>query len=192
MTLIVEDGTGLPNAESYVSEATFKAYADAHGFNYSSFSDTQIEQAARRATQFIDSYRFRFPGYRTNRRLQALEWPRIGAYTHIPMHGRGGIVYGDFYFDPGFDYIPSNTIPIEIINAECEAISRELATPGYLLPDDSGDGIVQTIAAGGSKQTFFAPQGPFGPKVAIIAAILAPLLMSGTNSSLFGRAHRAR
>lgn len=193
MTLIVEDGTPLSNSESYVSEATFKTYADNHGFDYSAYSDLQIEQAARRATQFIDSYRFRFPGYRTLARLQALEWPRIGAYTDLPSYGRGQILIEQFYYDPGFNYIAPNVIPIEIINAQCEAMGRELAIPGYLLPDFNGIGTIKMQSAGDTKQEFFASQTlAFGPRVQIITAIMAALFIDGTNSSLYGRTHRIR
>lgn len=199
MTLVVEDGTGLPNSESYVSEVTFKAYSDARGFNYSTYTDTQIEQACRRGAQFVDSYRFRFSGFRTNRHAQAMEWPRVGAAYNTDTPGRaqmpdliGHFDEGYHSYGLGYDYVPSNVIPVEVMNAQCEAISRELTSPGYLLPDDSGQGLLKSQSAGMSQQVFFPQQGPFGPKVPVIGILLAPLLISATNSALVGRTVRLR
>ena len=39
MALIVEDNTGLAGAESYISVAEFKTYADAHGHSYAGKTD---------------------------------------------------------------------------------------------------------------------------------------------------------
>jgi len=53
MTLIVEDGTGLATAESYVSVADYKAYHVARG-NGVEGSDLNIERRLRLATEYID------------------------------------------------------------------------------------------------------------------------------------------
>jgi hypothetical protein len=196
MALVVETGVGLSNAESYVAVADFKTYADARGLDYSSAStDALIEQALRRATAYIDTYQARFPGYRTNRRLQALEWPRVGAFYNVEDNGRSDAFYfgyrtDDMFMDPGFDMIAANTVPPEIVKATCEAAVREISTPGYLLPDDSGQGWLKSQSAGGSQQVFFAPPGASGPKIPAIALALTPLLLPGNGYGLSGRAVR--
>ncbi len=75
MALVVEDGTGLANAESYVSVA----YADQHcvRFGHASWAaltETAKEVALRKATRYIDG-RYRFLG-RKLFEIQALQWPR--------------------------------------------------------------------------------------------------------------------
>ena len=77
MALIVEDGTGLPDADSYVSVADADIYATAMGhFAWldAAVTNDQKEVALRRATQYIDSeYTFRGSILDPD---QALEWPR--------------------------------------------------------------------------------------------------------------------
>ena len=83
MALIVETGAGLPNSDSYESLTEFKAYADAHGFDYAApiaYTDPQIEAAMRRATAWLDAtYRTRYTGDVRFPATQALEWPRTDA-----------------------------------------------------------------------------------------------------------------
>lgn len=53
MALIVEDGTGLATAESYVSVVDYKAYHVDRG-NATEGSDLDIERRLRLATEYID------------------------------------------------------------------------------------------------------------------------------------------
>ena len=76
MALVVEDGSGLSNADSYDSLTNLSAYHTAHGnpASWSAASETEKESAARQATQFLDG-RFgrRFDlQVRTNRELRTL------------------------------------------------------------------------------------------------------------------------
>lgn len=145
--LVVEDGSGLPNSDSYVSVEDAVAYAVAHGIAFSDADDDAASAALRRSTAWIDStYRTRFTGYRTFRRSQALEWPRAGAYVYIPNNA-SDMAYAGGY-DPAYDYLATNEIPVEIINATCEAAVRELATPGALTPDLDRGGAVKSLKAG--------------------------------------------
>ncbi len=79
MTLIVEDGTGLSNANGYISEAFADAHHGDRGNAAWTGSTTSKEQAIVRATDYVDK-RFgqRFRGSR-QQKSQALEWPRISA-----------------------------------------------------------------------------------------------------------------
>lgn len=75
MALIVEDGTGVPNADSYVSLSDATAYCAAMGHSaWATASATDQESALRRATQYLDT-RYRYAGNRITT-TQALEWPR--------------------------------------------------------------------------------------------------------------------
>lgn len=66
----------LTTANAYISVAAFKAYHDDRAGDYSSFSDTEIEEAIVRATDYIDS-RWTFAGARVDAD-QSTECPRSG------------------------------------------------------------------------------------------------------------------
>lgn len=118
MALIIEDGTGKVDAESYVTIAEINDYAAKKGasFPIAGAAESAAEAAARRATSWLDGfYADRFPG-RPTRQEQALEWPRS------EVEWRGSI-------------LGSDVIPAPIKRACCEAAIRELASPNSLSPD---------------------------------------------------------
>jgi hypothetical protein len=62
MTLSVQNSTGtVSGANAYITLAAFKAYHDARGNAYSTFTDPQIAAAIVRATDFLDT-RFTYRG----------------------------------------------------------------------------------------------------------------------------------
>ena len=111
MPLIVEDGTGKPDADSYVSLAIAKKYhADRGSTVWGGAHDAEQEAALRRATTLIDArYHTIWPGVRTNGRNQALDWPRTNA-----MDSSGYLFAG-------------NEIPREIMLATLEAAVQEIS-----------------------------------------------------------------
>jgi hypothetical protein len=74
MALIVEDGTGLDTAESYISVVDAATYCTAHGLTAWTGTDGVKESALRNATQYIDTM-YNFRSAKTYY-LQALEFPR--------------------------------------------------------------------------------------------------------------------
>jgi hypothetical protein len=196
MALIVEDGTGLANADAYVSAANCLAYSVANGSSFPPFVLTDpvaADAAIRRATTFIDSYRARFPGFRLKRRLQALEWPRSGAFTYLPSTGRE-YPYLDGRSDIlrlsqlGYSYIGSNEIPTEIVKATCEAAIRELATPLSMSPDLERGGYVKSLKAGSVEIVYQDGADP-NSTTQLIDGILSGLLLSD-GGGMFGTAAR--
>lgn len=172
MALEVEDGTGKANAESYVSVADCSTYCDARGLTFSSGTTGNKEAALRRATAYIDgAYGPRFIGMRVNGRSQALQWPRVEAY------------------DSSVDnYVASDSVPVEVVNATCEAAVRELASPGALNPDLKRGGAIKSVKAG-SVSVEYQGNAPGDTTYSIIDRILAPLI-SARAGSLVGRAVR--
>lgn len=80
MAFIVQDPDApLSTANAYISIADFKAYHDDRGNDYSSSSDTEIEEAVVRATDYMDS-RWTFAGDREIGETQSTECPRSGVY----------------------------------------------------------------------------------------------------------------
>lgn len=79
MILVPEDGTGLPNANSYASVADADAYHDArlHTLTWEAATTQVKERALAMATTTLDSMAT-WQGKRTTA-TQALAWPRCGA-----------------------------------------------------------------------------------------------------------------
>lgn len=162
MTITVEDGTGLADAESYVSAADCAAYAAKRGLSFPDSPAAPAESALIIATAYIDStYRGRFPGQRVKGRNQALEWPR--AYAT----------------DIGGNDIAADEVPVEIINATCEAAIRELASPGTLSPDFDRDSYVKRQKAGSVEIEYGANARP-GTSFTLVDSALSNILRSNS------------
>ena len=101
MALVVEDGTGLANANSYVSYVEFETYANARGEVIPGADGRMAYKILIRGTDFIDSYRDRLSGKKRTK-AQSLEYPREGAVVN------------------GFS-IDNDEIPQSLKNAQMEA-----------------------------------------------------------------------
>ena len=73
MALVVEDGTGVVGAESYVSVATFRTWATGRGYSLPA-GDTDVEALLRKGCDFIE--RKKFNGT-TEFADQGLSFPRL-------------------------------------------------------------------------------------------------------------------
>ena len=125
MALTVEDGTGLPGADSYVSLADADTYHTDHGdpSSWSGATTSKREEGLRIGTQYIDlRFSGRWKGTRVEE-LQALDWPRFGVLDR-----------DDFVID-------SNTVPGRLKDATSEAALRHIDGV-ILIPDvDTSSGI---------------------------------------------------
>lgn len=106
MTLIVENGTGMADAESYISVADADTYHSKLGnATWAVLTTTVKEQLLRKATNYmIEAYRTAWAGYRKND-TQALDFPRI----NVPRLDTG--VY---------NYYDEDSVPKEVKDACCE------------------------------------------------------------------------
>lgn len=122
MALIVEDGTGKVDAESYASIVQYKARCDRMGVSYAGETDADIEARLRQAFEhMIEAYRLRLAGSRVST-TQAGDWPRY----NVPMHdGPGGSASPSYY--------PSGAVPTEVVNANIDLAVKAKAGP--LNPD---------------------------------------------------------
>jgi hypothetical protein len=189
MAIIVETGSGVPGANSYISQATFETYAETHGLSIAGKTDDEIESAIIRARSWIDNnYRSRWPGVRTYGSGQTTQWPRKA----------GSYYYGTFvqssYLSTVTDAeglpIPINSIPAELIAAAAEAAWRELIKPGSLSPDLPRGGGIKSVRAGSAGVEFF-DSAAATTTFQVIDDLLAGLLVSAETSSYTGRAVRA-
>jgi hypothetical protein len=159
MTIIVEDGTGLADSETYIGVEEADAYhAARNNFAWDEGDIADKEAALRRATQYLDGfYKTKWAGYRTNGRAQALDWPRTSAYDHEG------------------NYIASDEVPAELSQACAEAALRELVSPQSLSPDiDTGQRILQETV--GPISTRYADRGSQRTQRTLIDELLSPLL----------------
>jgi len=161
MALVVEDGTGRVDSESYISVANADTRLAALGLtNWTDLSSTEKEQALRRATQFmLQRYRNRWKGTRLLR-AQALDWPRYGAYVD------------------GFD-IDSNVVPNDVANA-CADIAFKAAAGD--LNADLTRGIVREKV--GPLETEYDAYSSQSVRYPAIDQALAPYLAGGGMSRL--------
>lgn len=79
MTITVETGAGLADAETYISASDADTYHAARGnAAWAALSAESKEAALRRATDYMgQAYRLRWAGQRATS-TQALDWPRYG------------------------------------------------------------------------------------------------------------------
>lgn len=143
MTLIVEDGTGKADAESYGSVADADTYHSKFGNSgWADFTTDEKESSLRRAAQYIDiTYGSRYPGY-VVRPTQALGWPRVWS---VYGYGNSGV----FVLTP-----ISPLVPPQVIHAGFEAALR--AASADLLGDEGAP--VQSTSVGPISVSYFQGQ----------------------------------
>lgn len=119
MSLIVEDGTGRADAESYISVAGADLYHGNRGnAMWQALTTERKEQLLRSATDYMAVYDGQWVGRRAVAG-QALGWPRDGAF-----------VYGML--------VANNVVPVPVANA-CASLALK-ALSGPLAPD-SGQAV---------------------------------------------------
>ena len=118
--LIIEDGTGKPDAQSYVDVAGFRAFAAARGIPVPS-DDTEgnakVEQSLIAAIDYLETM-VCFQGRKTKAE-QALSWPRKGVYIDDELY-------------------PDNVIPADIKTAQMR-LTVESINGIDLMPTISGN-----------------------------------------------------
>lgn len=161
MTLVIEDATGKPDAESYASVAE----ADTHvtkwrqSAAWSTASEPEKERALRRGTRFVDSHRF--IGAR-GFSAQALDWPRVNV----------GYVDGQEIF--------RDQLPRRIKEATIEAAIRDIEGDTLLTDHDGGTVKRESRSVGPIQtQTDYAAPKTAGKRFEAIEALLKPFMASG-------------
>lgn len=157
MALIVENGTGLADAESYISVADADEYLGKRGDTaWAALTTEQKEQALRRGTDYmVQVFRMRWRGSRVNA-VQALDWPRAFVQrTDFEYSGLNGYTtIGGLY------YYPNNVVPPEVAKACAEMATRGASAD--LLPDLGAQVTNETVgpisvsyAEGARQDTYY-------------------------------------
>lgn len=142
ITLIVEDGTGLANANSYISLAdadTYFANKGTAGAQWAAPDELKNEYLVLAATALDDVFGRKYISYlRSGDNVtQALLWPRENVWNR---HNRR---------------IPAGTIPQELKDAQCElALMQQLGVNLYPEGRKSNNLLSESVSIGEISQSF--------------------------------------
>lgn len=161
MALVVEDGTGKTDAQTYATVEDLKTFAPLRGIDLSEYDDPGLEVLLIKAMDYIESKAASFKGHRANA-IQALQWPRADVWDV------------DF---PGA-LLESTEVPRQLVYAQMQlaidAMSIDLQ-PNQL-PTDKGP-LLQEKIEGVITKIWDKPKSqPYTPGLAKAEAHLAPLL----------------
>lgn len=98
MALIVEDGSGKTDSNSYATVAELDSYASLRGITLTAADDSAKEVLLIKAMDYLESLQGSYKGIKSNQ-YQFLQWPRYNVWI-------------DSY------YISSDSIPKDMINAQ--------------------------------------------------------------------------
>lgn len=159
MAVIVEDGTGLEDANSYVDEAEARAYAEARGIELPA-DDAEVSAMLIAAMDYLEAQRQRFQGSKTHPGVQALQWPRTGVILDCSYA------------------LPGNVIPSELKQAQM-ALALEVHAGNKLLPSSDGRVVkkekVDVIEREFMTGSDLGRQGLPAPSFPLVDGLLAPL-----------------
>jgi hypothetical protein len=160
MTLIVEDGTGLLDAESLISVEEADVYHNKRGnTSWMDLSVPEKERRLRRANDYLtQTYRLQWKGYPVALD-QTCDWPRIG----VEVSGSYEIV--------GFD-----TIPDPVKHAVAELAYRSMS--GSLNPDQTQRVVREKV---GPMEVEYDRYSPVKTSFAAVSQYLMPYLRSGAS-----------
>ena len=169
--LIIETGTGAPDAESYASIAAADARCASLGLTaWAALAEADKEIALRKAMIFMATYRTRWAGRRVYQH-QALDWPRYNVAVD------------------GF-IVPSIIVPPDVVNA-CIDLAVRAGSGEELLPDlDTGSNAIKKDKTGPLETEYFQNTTDARERFVAVDALLAPYFGSagGGNSIKVTRA----
>lgn len=161
MALIVEDGTGKTNSESYSSVSFADTYhANQGNTAWAGFSTSDKEVYLRRATAYMEqNFRSRWAGFRHSI-YQALSWPRSDA------------IINDLW--PA-QYVLPTVVPVQVQEA-CASLALR-ASAGSLTPDQGR--LKEKVKVGPIETTYVISSSPY-PEYREVLNMLDPYFSSGS------------
>lgn len=158
MALVIENGSGVADANSYATVAEARAYAAARGLTLPA-TDGPVETALVLACDKLESYRYK--GAKTDP-ANPLEWPRTAVY----LPGAASALADD-------------SIPVKLKQAQCQLAFDSTQTE--LQPTGTGREVTKEKVD--VIEIEYAPSstgsGSVIPEFNKAEALLAPLLASG-------------
>lgn len=159
MAIIVEDGSGVANANSYVSVADAQAWLEVRGLSFTSEDDAVIGAFLIQAMDFLESFRAQFKGAKTSS-TQSLQWPRANVYIDNVE-------------------VDDDVIPVELVNALVQ-LAYEAQTVD-LQPTATGQEVLKEKV--GPIETEYAESGRSvsRPRLTKVMSFLEPLLVNSAS-----------
>jgi hypothetical protein len=144
LTLIVETGAIVPNANTYIGLTDANAYFEgrAHSEEWEAANPDEKEVALVNATRSIDQM-MDYYGWRVNKTTQSLGWPRV--WVNDP---EGWQLYGSTFY-------PSNAIPQKLKEAVCEMALVILNDDDDRSADDPAKGVSSVSVGQGAVAVDF-------------------------------------
>jgi hypothetical protein len=149
MALVVENGTGLADANAYVDAPTFLAYCALHGYDVGNPETADVETWIAKGTMFVDNGREFKAGIAVND--QALEFPRTG------LTDASGRTY-------------EGVVPPKVKHATCEAAYMARGEKLFTDADRGGAIVSETV---GPISTSYAATAPAQKLYGAVEALLA-------------------
>ena len=167
MALIVEDGTGKTDANSYLSVADADSYHADHSASstWAAADQAAKEKALRLATQYLDARcNGRWRGLQKTQG-QALAWPRYSAVD-----------------DEGFAY-DCDTLPQRLKDATAELALRVVGGDTLLADQSKAARLASSSVSVGPITKSVSYVGGLDPakKYPLIEALMAPLVVAGSS-----------
>lgn len=161
MALIVEDGTGKPDAEAYMSVADADAYFAARGNDAWAALDTVAKEIAlRKGSDYMaGTYTDQWKGERVSA-VQALDWPR--KCVRVERF-----------------HLPSTAVPSAVARANAEMAVRSIG--GDLQADQSSQVKQETV---GPITVVYSDGARQGVKYSAVDGLLSSLLRGGGAGSI--------
>ena len=160
LTLIIEDGSIVTNANSYASLVQIKAYATQRNIVLPDDDDAVVALATQ-AMDYLEGFELRWKGDRASPLLQALSWPRTNVYLF-------GIANGMW---------PTNGIPSKLITAQCYLTTVASVTDLYAVQDSRA--ITKEVIGPLETDYDVKTGATLQPVMPQLTALLAQLIRSG-------------
>lgn len=192
MTLVIEDGSGVTGANSYVSYDDAKAFCDLRGYTIGP-DQAAGEIALIKSCDYLEAQRNRYQGRKTNDpdvfvspEQQPLQWPRTGVYIDAKA-------YISFQVVNGFENLslmgflnmpfPPDEIPAELINAQI-MLAVNVQAGIILQPTQSGPFV--TFKKVGTLEKHFSEilNTSVEPDMLAVNDWLQPLLINSSGAML--------
>lgn len=154
MAVIVEDGSIVANANSYIDEAYARAYASARGVTLPA-DDAELDVLLIKAMDYLESKRAEFQGDKSDPLNQELQWPRTGVKIDCTQ-------------------IDADFMPKELKQAQAQ-LSIELFNGLDIQPTRTGGFIIEDTT--GPLTTKYSEKIGVGvePTITAVDALLEPL-----------------
>ena len=159
ITITVEDGSNVANANSFVTIVEARAYAVERGVTLSATDDDVAVQIIK-AKDYLESFANRYQGEIANE-SQALQWPRI-----------------DVYINGSKTAFPSNAIPKQLKSAQ-SALVVAINEGVDIMPNYSAADFVTEETVGPITTKYADPtKVGIAPTLTAVDSLLAPLFGS--------------